>query len=243
MRSTLGRQVLLATAATVVTLGVAGCGATAPEAGAPRESAGRTGPTTGTPAPSGAVAGPSAAASTDEPDMDHPAEVGARPTTHADRGSPIRVIPAEAMLDEQTVGGIAGGSWAVVDAPADPCQAPVPAAAVATRTVGLRGSAGTLVHTVATHASASAGVRAVSRTADRLAGCGWERGADQMLGEASALLHRDGAGGPEVVTVIAAEGVTVTLVGSGAPVQPDAWAALADIAIGSSCPAAPDGCH
>jgi hypothetical protein len=43
--------------------------------------------------------------------------------------------------------------------------------------------------------------------------------------------------------VLAVEGATVVLVGTGAPAAPAAWAALADLSLGTACSAGVHGCH
>lgn len=46
-----------------------------------------------------------------------------------------------------------------------------------------------------------------------------------------------------VVTAAAVDGVTLVLSGSGPAAGTDKWSALTDIALGSTCVAAIDGCH
>jgi hypothetical protein len=66
--------------------------------------------------------------------------------------------------------------------------------------------------------------------------------ADAQLGDASvAAVAKDGI---DAVTVTGTEGVLVVVHAHGALAQsPDDMAAWADLALGTSCVAAPDGCH
>ena len=160
---------------------------------------------------------------------------------------PRTSVPVGALLDAGTVAAVVGGSWRSTAAPADSCDAPrptSPTAPVATRTAALTGTRGQLVETVATHADREAAVRTVDAMAKRLRGCGWTLEEEPPLGEDSALLTRSTSSGTEPLVIVAAEGVTVTMLGRG-PVatSADDWAAIVDVAIGTSCLAAPDGCH
>ena len=238
--------------------GCSGDGAAAPAA-AVAQRAGTSVPTApatsapaATPTPSPSTTTPAATAVLPTPTATAtatPTRAASRPTRPAAPAART-VVPAQALLHASTVGGVVGGRWVAGPAPADGCAAPRPAGALASRTslLSSRGR-GTLVQTVSTFRTGPAAEAAVRAVADRLSACGWELGSDMLLGEASAQLSREGTGGTagsggiELASVIAAEGVTVTLVGTGATATPDVWAALADIAIGSACPAAPDGCH
>jgi hypothetical protein len=77
-----------------------------------------------------------------------------------------------------------------------------------------------------------------------MAACGWRAVVAPALGERAAQVTRGTGASTETALLLTAEGVTVLLVGSGG-VPSDAlrWESLADVALGSSCPAAPDGCH
>jgi hypothetical protein len=149
-------------------------------------------------------------------------------------------IPAEAMLDPQTVGGVLGGEWQ--QAGGRPTDCAVATGSVADESVEFSGDSGSVVQTLATHRSLAAADRAVVEAGDNLADCGWEKLANPRLGTASVAARS--ADGTQTVTMLSAEGVTVTLVGSGdAAASRGRWTALADVALGSSCAATPHGCH
>jgi hypothetical protein len=164
-------------------------------------------------------------------------------TVEEPRGAALRNVPAGALLDATTMGQVLGGSWTASAAPADSCSAPRPSRYVGSRSTLLIGAGGTVVENVATY-NGSDDTGAVSALAKRLRECGWTQGAEPPLGEHSAELSRTGSKGMERVVVVTAEGVTVTVVGRGAlAANTDDWAAIVDIANGTSCMAAPDGCH
>ncbi|HEX2177764.1 MAG TPA: hypothetical protein VHG70_17820 [Nocardioidaceae bacterium] len=154
-----------------------------------------------------------------------------------------RTVPAEAMLDAQTVSAVLGGDWQPADAAT---MESLSTDAVAERsaafsTGGVDGSGGLLQY-VATHRSLAAADRAVGALAGQLANRGWTQLRNPRLGTASTAL-RSGDGSRTAV-VISAEGVTVALVGSGAATaHRGGWTSLQDLALGSSCAAAPHGCH
>jgi hypothetical protein len=158
-------------------------------------------------------------------------------------------VPRAAVLDAETVASVAGGTWTDGSAPADTCAAPRPARAVATRSVQLvSGSDGTsgsqLVETIGTHRGTKAAVAAVHALQARLLGCHAKPAPDPRIGDASVQLTLAAADGtPTVVTAAAIEGVTFVLSGSGPVTGVDTWSALTDIALGSTCAAAVDGCH
>jgi hypothetical protein len=175
-----------------------------------------------------------------------PGDPGAATVTRAPDVEPTArtAVPADAVLDAGTVAGVLGGRWTAAAAPGDSCAAPRPTGAVATRSVGYASGARRLVETVATHADPAAAESAVRAVSARLRACGWTPGEDLLLGEASASFTRTTAAGPQRAVVLAAEGVSVTLVGPAAGSgDADRWPGLADVALGTSCPAAPDGCH
>ncbi|MDQ4085211.1 MAG: hypothetical protein M3165_05280 [Actinomycetota bacterium] len=149
-------------------------------------------------------------------------------------------VPAEALLDAATVSGVLGGSWQQTES--QPAECAAVTGAVAQRTVSFEADGGRLLLTVATHRSLAAADRAVAEIAGRLQACGWTGRPDPRLGTASAAATSvDDA---HTAAVISAEGVTVTLVGSGTATSERArWSSLLDLALGSSCPAAPEGCH
>jgi hypothetical protein len=164
-------------------------------------------------------------------------------TVEEPQGAALRNVPAGALLDATTMGQVLGGSWTASAAPADSCSAPRPGRSVGTRSTWLAGAGGTVIENVATY-NGSDDTSAVSALAKRLRGCGWTQGAEPPLGEHSAELSRNGSNGVERVVVVTAEGVTVTVVGRGAlAANGDDWSAIVDIANGTSCLAAPDGCH
>ena len=100
-----------------------------------------------------------------------------------------------------------------------------------------------VVETVSTY-NGTLGATAISNLAKRLRGCGWTQEAEPPLGAHSAELSRTGGAGVERVVVVESEGVTVTVVGRGhVAATSDDWSAIVDVAIGTSCMAAPDGCH
>ena len=164
-------------------------------------------------------------------------------TVEEPRATALRNVPAGALLDATTMGQVLGGSWTASAAPADSCSAPRPSRYVGSRSTLLAGAGGTVIENVATY-NGSDDAAAVTSLAKRLRGCGWTQGAEPPLGEHSAQLSRTGSNGVERVVVVTAEGVTVTVVGRGAlAADTDDWSAIVDIANGTSCMAAPDGCH
>ena len=158
-------------------------------------------------------------------------------------GAALTKVPAGALLDARTVGEVVGGRWTASAAPADSCAAPRPARPVGSRSSSLTGPGGTVIETVSTY-NGTAGTTAISDLAKRLRGCGWTQEAEPPLGEHSAELSRKGGSGVERVVVVESEGVTVTVVGRGrVAANSDDWSAIVDVAIGTSCLAAPDGRH
>ena len=160
-----------------------------------------------------------------------------------DRDQKVRartVVPDPAMLDAQTVSGVLGGSWRQSGGRPLGCLAGDDA--VAKRSATYRSQDAQVLQTVATHDSLAEADRAVARLGRRLGGCGWTRLADPRLGSASTAAR--GADGSRTAVVVAAEGVTVTLVGSKAATQSRArWSSLVDLALGNSCAATAHGCH
>ena len=151
---------------------------------------------------------------------------------------PRRVVPGRAMVGADLVAGMLGGTWSAEPAVAARCTAPPRAAG--RRTVSYRSAAGEVAQTVSTHQTVAVADAAVASLADRLAGCGWRVGPDPRIGTAS-LSASDGV---HRVTVVSADGVSVALVGSGRAVRDEiAWSSLVDVAMGTSCATAADGCH
>ncbi|HTL24047.1 MAG TPA: hypothetical protein VL281_08425 [Mycobacteriales bacterium] len=141
-------------------------------------------------------------------------------------------VPAGAFVSP----GDLGTSWHAAPALPTPC-----APAYGRTRYGSRGLAeprGTLTETLATGVDVPAAV-AAWRTA--LRGCGFALG-DERLGDASvAAVAKDGS---DAVTVTGTEGVLVVLHAHGALARArDDLSAWADLALGTSCVAAPDGCH
>jgi hypothetical protein len=149
-------------------------------------------------------------------------------------------VPDPAMLDTQTVSAVLGGSWRQSGGQPLGCLAGDDA--VAKRSATYRSQDAQVLQTVATHESLAEADHAVARLGRRLADCGWVGLADPRLGSASTAA--EGADGSRTAVVFAAEGVTVTLIGSKGATQSRArWSSLVDLALGNSCAAAAHGCH
>jgi hypothetical protein len=100
------------------------------------------------------------------------------------------------------------------------------------------------VETVSTHHGAGAAVAAVRALEHRLTRCHATSAPDPRIGDASVeLTLTDPDGTVTVVTAAAVEGVTFVLSGSGPVTGASRWSALTDIALGSTCVAAIEGCH
>lgn len=172
----------------------------------------------------------------DAPSMSDPAA----PTAEHEHSEPRRVVSPDALIDVATLGEVVGGRWRAVEAAADTCL--VDERAVATRSTTYASGDQRFVETLSTYVSAAAADRAVRSAERRLADCGWVPAGDPRIGSAALAATHDGSG--DALVVVSADGVAVTLVGAkevGA--DADRWTALADLALGSSCLAAPDGCH
>lgn len=159
------------------------------------------------------------------------------PEEHED-GPALADVPAQAVLDAGTVGGVLGGTWTSAPAAVSGPCGPLPTKA-AFRSVRLSDGTRGLVQTVLSyrHGDDEGAVRALSQSFAR---CGWDPVEAPPLGEHSAQ-----ASGPDGrALVLSAEGAVVVLVGTGGLADdPAAWDALADLALGTACPAAPGGCH
>jgi hypothetical protein len=161
----------------------------------------------------------------------------------------LSTVPAAALLDAETVGAVAGGTWAAsgadVATAAEACLTDTPAGAGAGRSsvLGADDASGRLVQQVATWRTVRAASTAVESVSATLAGCGFTATGDPRLGDASAQLERTMDGALERVVVIAAEGATVTLTGSGSAAAAGTWESLADLAMGGLCAAGVHGCH
>jgi hypothetical protein len=182
---------------------------------------------------------------TDEPGTDDPNGDLGNESDNPDQAKDARTsVPRTAVLDAATVASVVGGAWTAGPAPADSCTAARPAPAVGTRSSQLQSSTSRLVETVATHHGAKAAIKAVRTLEARLVGCGAKSGADPRIGDAAVQLTLTAADGTKtLVTAAAVEGVTFVLSGSGPVTASDTWSALTDIALGSTCAAAVDGCH
>jgi hypothetical protein len=160
---------------------------------------------------------------------------------------PVTAVPASALLDAATLVAVAGGDWAAAPAPAGWCASPRTPGSAASRDQLLTSTGGRLVQSVSAYGRARRAVRAVATATTRLQSCGFTVVRDPRLGEASELLTRTGADGSnqpdQTVVVLAAQGVGVVLLASGTPVAPNVWDSLVDLALGSSCAAAAEGCH
>lgn len=153
-------------------------------------------------------------------------------------------VPPGALLDAATVGSLTGGTWREgTSAGTSGCDAARPAAALAARGITLVATGGALTEWVGAYADPAAASAAVARTADRLAACGFTRAGDPRLGEASLELTRAGGAGAARAMVVAADGATAVVLGTGSVAAPGAWESVVDIALGTSCAAAPHGCH
>lgn len=178
------------------------------------------------------------------PAVAEPAPDAAAGHGHGQEGALPTAVPDEAMLDAATLSGVAGGTWQAVPVPpaeTGPCGAVPTDEAAASRSARHVDGAGRVVtQTVQSYEHGHDG-EAVGALVGSLRGCGWEPVEGLPLGEHSAQAHR--ADGTTLV-VVAAEGALVLLVGGGGIEQDTvAWDAVADVALGSACAAAPDGCH
>jgi hypothetical protein len=173
------------------------------------------------------------------------------PTGHDPRHR-VTHVPAAALVDPASLGAVAGGTWVETATPSSWCSAPRTGPAASSRsqllTATPAGTPGRVVESVTAHDSAAAAADAVAATTARLQACGLVVDQDPRLGQVSELLTGelpDGAGGTDhvVALVLASERVGVVLMASGPAAQQGAWESLADLALGSSCAASPDGCH
>ncbi len=160
-----------------------------------------------------------------------------------DRGNqlPARTeVPAVAVLDGQTVSAVLGGDWTTSEA--QPLHCLTGNSWVAQRSAAFESADGQVLLTVATHRSPAAADRDVQDQLTSLRDCGWSPQHAPRLGTASAAATYPDGG--DTAVVLSADGVTVTLVGSGsATAGHRRWVSLLDLALGSSCAAAAEGCH
>jgi hypothetical protein len=172
----------------------------------------------------------------DAPAVPDPGTASAEPHGH---GEARRTVPVSAMLTADTVRMVLGAGWERRSGGGDECVRPQGGLGV--RTMSYGGSVeGLLVETVVTYADAGAADSAVAALGDSAGDCGWSAGPDPRLGSASVAA----ADGARSMVAVSAEGVLVLLVGTGDFTGNRArWGSLVDLALGTSCPAAPDGCH
>lgn len=177
-----------------------------------------------------------------DPGLDAPAAPdpggGAEASTH-DHGEARRTVPVGALLTAGTVRMLLGGSWVRHEADGDECLGAE--GAVGARTLAYAGpDGGVVTETVATYEDAEAADAAIAALGRSAEACGWVNGTDPRLGSASFAAE---AGARSMIGV-SAEGVMVVLVGEGDFTQDTArWGSVADLALGTSCAAAADGCH
>jgi hypothetical protein len=199
---------------------------------------------------------------TDEPGTDDPDggggsdDPGSGPdddddASDADRPDAARLteVPASALLDAQTVGAVTGAVWSAAGGAdgtgADDACVAADQGAAPTRAAVLVADdgSGRLVQSVATWPTARAARTAVLGVGSALEACGFTAAGDPRLGEASAAFDRTVDGTQQHAVVIAVEGATLVLAGSGTAAEPGVWESLADVAMGSLCAAGVDGCH
>jgi hypothetical protein len=261
-----GRRALAAMAVGALTVTLAGCsGAATGNVDGALHDAGSTSPTaqartgddpTGDPTADGSSPDASTGSTlppgdpgTGAPGTDDPnGDLGNESADHSGSNAAKTSVPATAVLDTQTVGAVAGGGWAASTAPTDSCTVPRPTKAVATRSSQLTGqdsAAGSrLVETVSTHRGVAAAVAAVHALERRLTQCHATSAHDPRIGDASVQVTLTAADGTvTTVTAAAVDGVTFVLSGWGPVTASSHWSALTDIALGSTCVAAYDGCH
>ena len=177
-----------------------------------------------------------------DPGLDAPSVPNpGRPKPGDEHEKPARtVVPAEAVLDGQTVSGVLGGDWDGSEA--QPLHCLTGRSWVAQRSAAFDSADGRVLLTVATHRSPAAADRDVDDQLTALRDCGWSPQHAPRLGTASAAATYPDGGDSAVL--LSADGVTVTLVGSGsATASHRRWVSLLDLALGSSCAAAAEGCH
>jgi hypothetical protein len=173
----------------------------------------------------------------DAPEMPDP---GA-PTEAPEAAQPKTTIPAKALLDTDTLAAVAPAAWSRAPVAKGGCEAPLPAGAAGIRSSAFRATGATFGETVATYAGSPRADAAVTAFAKQLAKCGWKATEAPALGSSSVQATR---GAQTVLMIAAEEGVTVVVRGSGTvTADPATWESLGDLAMGSSCPAAPDDCH
>ena len=185
---------------------------------------------------------PTPPVSSDDPEPTETAERDEDAAGDGDR-SEAREVPANAMLDADTVGAVAGGSWSEAAGVLGCGEDPVPGA-LGSRALGLTASTGSLVEVVGTYADKASAKAAVSAAAEAIEPCGYAEAGDPRIGDASVEMEGTGATGPDRKAVlIAAQSVLVVLVADGSAARPGTWESLVDLALGTSCAAAAHACH
>lgn len=176
-----------------------------------------------------------------DPGLDAPAvpDPGAAGARHPGREPARRTVPVAAMLTAGTVDMLLQGSWARRPGGGDECVRLE--GAVASRVMSYGDAADGLVsETVGTYRDDSAAEAAVTAVENAAARCGWSGVTDPRLGSASVAAS-DGA---RSVVAVSADGVVVLLLGQGDVARDGvSWGSLVDLALGTSCAAARDGCH
>lgn len=231
----------MAGAAAVLGVLVAGCGSDVTAGAGPAEVSGSptVTPSSSTPSTS-PTPSPSPSLPPGDPGLEAPeaADPGTKPPAPEKPEEARRDVPVEALLDAETVGMVLGGRWQSRPGGQDECLRP--AGSAGERSMSFGGAVeGIVVQTLATYADEAAADAAVKSLGTTAAECGWTAKPDPRLGTASVAA----GDGPRTMTAVSAEGVVVLLVGTGDFTgDPLRWGSLADLAIGTSCPAAPHGC-
>jgi len=200
------------------------------------------------------AAGPAATSISERVNPVPPGDPGPNAPEAPDPGAPTEppeahpartAVPVDAMLDTDSVGAALGGTWSPGRPPGEGrCAEPLPAGAVSSRSVTLVSHTRTLTETLTTHPSAKAAVKAVEGLSATLRSCGWTATEAPALGEQAVQATRTTGGQRETIVALAAEGVAVTLVADGLGAADAAsWESVVDLALGSACAAAADGCH
>lgn len=151
------------------------------------------------------------------------------------------VVPAAAFPTTGDIDAFLGGRWREADSTDEVlpgCLArTTPPAGSAARTWRSDGDA--LVVHLRTYDGVETAADVVAATRGDLTTCGARLVTDPRLGSASVTAELDG----ERLLAVAAEGVVITLRADATRVDPVTLTSLADLAMGTSCEAAPDGCH
>lgn len=184
----------------------------------------------------------------DAPEAPEPSAVAEDGGHDEHEGDALDVVPAIAMLDPQTVAETAGAGWTTAPGTSlltGGCKDALTGEhAGGSRTQVLEDGAGRrLVETVTSYPHGD-DAEAVEALGAALPGCGWEIAVAPRLGEASVAATRSGPDGTVHLTAVSAEGALVVLTAEGGLGEDaDLWESLADVALGTACSAAPEGCH